>query len=156
MTPALLAALLFIAGVILMVAEVLLPTHGLLGLLGVLSFAGTTVALYFVNQWLGVGTLAALVFSSPFWFMAAMRMWPKTPVGKRLVLNATVPSHPSQAASLQRGQEGVAMTEMRPMGECEFSGVRVQANSQLGIIAAGTKVRIVALDGHQPTVTAVA
>lgn len=156
MTPSLLAALLFVAGVILLVAEVLLPTHGLLGLLGLASIFGTTVSLYFVNQWLGVATLAVLVLTSPFWFMAAMRMWPKTPVGKRLVLTATVPARDHQVNRLQRGQEGVAMTEMRPMGECEFAGIRIQANSQLGIIRAGSKVRIVSTDGQQPVVIAMA
>jgi membrane-bound serine protease (ClpP class) len=152
MTPLLLALILFLGGVILLIAEVLLPTHGLLGVLGLASIAGTAVSLYFVDEWLGLASLAILVLSSPFWFMLAMRIWPRTWVGRRLVLTATVSVPEDQKQQLQLGTMGIALTEMRPMGECEFGGLRVQARSQLNIIAAGTRVKIVAMDREQPVV----
>ncbi len=152
MTPLVLAMLLFAGGVVLLVAELLLPTHGLLGVLGLVAIFASAVSLMWVNQWLGIGVLSALVLTSPFWFMAALRLWPHTPVGKRLVLHATTSTPTSEGAQLSVGQTGTAMTEMRPMGECEFGSVRTQAVSQLGIIPAGTTVKIVSLDGEKPVV----
>lgn len=152
MTPLVLALLLFAGGVVLLVAELLLPTHGLLGVLGLVTIFASAVSLMWVNQWLGIGVLTALVLTSPFWFMAALRLWPHTPVGKRMVLHATTVTPTRDGAQLAVGQTGTAMTEMRPMGECEFGPVRTQAVSQLGIIPAGAIVRIVSLDGEKPVV----
>ena len=152
MTPLVLALLLFAGGVVLLIAELFLPTHGLLGVLGLVTIFASAVSLMWVSPWLGVAVLAILVFSSPFWFMAALRIWPHTPVGKRMVLHATTVTPTSDGAQLSIGQTGTAMTEMRPMGECEFGPVRTQAVSQLGIIPAGTMVKIVSLDGEKPVV----
>lgn len=152
MTPLLLALILLAGGVVLLIAELLLPTHGLLGVLGLAVIFGSAVSLMWVNQWLGIAVLAILVLSSPFWFMAALRLWPHTPVGKRMVLTATTTTPTTDGAHLAVGQTGTAMTEMRPMGECEFGPIRTQAVSQLGIIPAGTMVKIVSLDGEKPVV----
>lgn len=152
MTPLVLALLLLAGGVVLLIAELLLPTHGLLGVLGLVAIFASAVCLMWVDQWLGIGVLSALVLTSPFWCMAALRLWPHTPVGKRMVLHATTSTPASEGVQLAVGQTGTAMTEMRPMGECEFGPVRTQAVSQLGIIPAGTTVKIVSLDGEKPVV----
>ncbi len=152
MTPLVLALLLFAGGVVLLIAELLLPTHGLLGVLGLVAIFASAVCLIWVNQWLGIGVLAVLVLTSPFWFMAALRIVPHTPVGKRMVLTATTTTPTTDGAHLAVGQTGMAMTEMRPMGECEFGSIRTQAVSQLGIIPAGATVKIVSLDGEKPVV----
>ena len=152
MDPLVLALLLLAGGAVLLIAELLLPTHGLLGVLGLVGIFASAVSLMWVNQWLGIGVLALLVLSSPFWIMAALRIWPHTPVGKRMVLTATTSTPTTDGAHLAVGQTGIAMTEMRPMGECEFGPARTQAVSQLGIIPAGATVRIVSLDGEKPVV----
>ena len=152
MDPLVLALLLLAGGAVLLIAELLLPTHGLLGVLGLVAIFASAVSLMWVNQWLGIAVLALLVLSSPFWIMAALRIWPHTPVGKRMVLTATTVTPTTDGAHLTVGQTGTAMTEMRPMGECEFGPARTQAVSQLGIIPAGATVRIVSLDGEKPVV----
>lgn len=152
MTPLLLALLLVVVGAVLLVAELLLPTHGVLAAMGLAAIFGSAVSLFWVSQWLGITALAVLVLSSPLWFMAALRIWPHTPVGRRMVLTATTAVPVNQGARLAVGQTGLAMTEMRPMGECEFAATRTQAVSELGIIPAGTTVKIVSLDGEKPVV----
>jgi membrane-bound serine protease (ClpP class) len=56
---------------------------------------------------------------------------------------------------VQIGEVGVAVSEMRPGGECEFAGRRLEAYSDHGIISAGTRVQVVSIDNRRPVVRAV-
>ena len=56
---------------------------------------------------------------------------------------------------IKLGQIGISVNEMRPLGECDFGDQRLEAVSELGIIAPGSKVRVVAIDNGRPTVRAV-
>jgi len=51
----------------------------------------------------------------------------------------------------------VVVSQLRPMGICEFaslqgSSLRVEAQSEHGIVEPGTTVRVVALVNNRPTV----
>ena len=74
MTQALiLAVLLMTAGAILLIAETVLPTFGILGILGVLCVLGSVAACFWVNHWLGVAMLVTFAIASPLLFSLAMR-----------------------------------------------------------------------------------
>lgn len=151
MTQALtLAVLLVIVGAILLIAETVLPTFGILGILGGLCVLGSVITCFWINPWLGTAMLVTLAIISPLLFSLAMRLWPRTPVGKKLILNYAEAAPPKPSFTL--GQVGVAMTEMRPIGECEFDSKRLEAMSELGIIPAGSKVKIVSLGETMPVV----
>src|SRR5439155_3389453 len=60
-----LAAILFVAGIVMLVAELLLVTHGLMGLLGCLSLLSGVVVCFFINEWLGIGSLVACIAAAP-------------------------------------------------------------------------------------------
>lgn len=107
------------AGAILLIAETLLPTFGILGILGVLCVLGSVTACFWVNQWLGVAMLVTLAIASPLLFSLAMRLWPHTPVGKRLILNHAESAPPKPVFSL--GQVGTAMTEMHPSANASLT-----------------------------------
>ena len=53
------------------------------------------------------------------------------------------------------GQPGVTVSELRPMGVCEFESGRIEAISEHGMIEPGRMVKVVALSGTRPTVRAV-
>ena len=44
------------------------------------------------------------------------------------------------------GQTGVAISELRPIGICEFDHERHEARGELGPIRAGEKVKVVRID----------
>ena len=44
---------------------------------------------------------------------------------------------------VQIGQTGTTVSELRPMGTCDFAGQRVEAISELGIIPRGQQIRVV-------------
>jgi membrane-bound ClpP family serine protease len=46
----------------------------------------------------------------------------------------------------------MTVSELRPMGWCEFDGQRLEAMSEHGIVPPGTRITVVALVNQRPTV----
>ena len=148
-----LVALLMTIAAVLVVAEMLLPSHGLLGLACAGCVLGAVYLAMRQNPWAGVALLVGVAAATPFVWTAFVKIWPKTPVGRRVMLppvtNETAPP------PVRVGQAGVTMSELRPVGVCEFDGVRVEAHSEHGILPPGTPVKVIALVNNRPTVRVV-
>jgi len=146
-----LAALLLAIGVILFVAELILPTHGLLGVVGGCTMLASVFVALKQNAWVGLALLCVCAAATPLVWMAFVKIWPRTPIGRRLVLPEMAP--PPPGAPVRVGQAGVAVSELRPMGMCEFDdGTRIESYSEHGIIPAGTTIKVIALVNNRPTV----
>jgi len=149
-----LALLLLAIGVILLLAELLLPTHGLLGLAG---GGAILCAVFFTSRqsaWAGLALLVLLALATPFVWAMVVKIWPNTPVGRRLLLPPVVDAPHTRESPVRIGQSGVTISELRPMGSCEFDGRRMEAISEHGIVPPGTRVTVVALVNNRPTVRA--
>ena len=157
MSPLALLILFFVAGIVLLLAEVVLPTHGVLGIVGVVSLLIGVGVCFWINQYAGLGAAVALVALMPFAATLWVKIWPRTYAGKRLILGPTAASQAHvPAAPVQVGQLGVVVSELRPGGVCEFGMTRVEARCEHGTIPAGRHVEVVAVaDGHRPLVRAV-
>jgi membrane-bound serine protease (ClpP class) len=149
-TPAFLVIILFAFGIALIVAELFLPTYGILGVLGGICIAGAIGTCFYVNRYFGLVTLIAAAIASPFIAAAVMNLWPKLPVGRRLVLQHVEAAPTPPVVFI--GQTGVAVSQLRPMGECEFGPERVQCTSEHGVIESGTQIKVVALTRELPIV----
>lgn len=145
MDPLLIALLLLVAGLVLLVAEAVVPAYGAIGVLGGLALIASVVYAFIAGPGYGVALLIVMLIGSPFAFVWMMELWPKTPVGKRLVLSATVPDREKQQA-VPLHAKGRSVTELRPMGECDFGELRCEAISEYGIIEAGRDVVVVGYD----------
>jgi len=144
MTPALFILLLFVAGVVLLVGELFLPAQGILGLLGCAAIVCGVGRAFMINQWLGLGLTAGVVAAIPFVWTTAMSVWPRTPIGRRIML-APVQS-PVQTPPVKIGQRGIAVSALRPSGLCEFAGERYEARCETDTIDSGKLVRVVNID----------
>jgi membrane-bound ClpP family serine protease len=142
--------LLVVAGLVLLAAELMLPSHGVLGALAVLCLLGSVGVCFRVSQWASLALFLAMVGATPFAWSAAVRIWPKTPVGRRMVLQPVENARP--LLPFQIGQTGVSLSELKPMGECDFGGRRVEARCEAGFIEAGARVVVVSADGRRATV----
>jgi membrane-bound serine protease (ClpP class) len=150
-----LAILLFAAGLVLLLVEFVLPAHGVIGLVGAGAIVAGVGAVSYINQWVGLGLAAALAAGTPFAIALWMKVWPHTPMGRRLILPPPPPStadarpHVQAVGPVRVGLTGVAVSELRPGGTCEIAGERVGARAELGVIPRGTTVRVIAIsDGH--------
>ncbi len=111
--------------------------------------ASVCVAFY-LNQWAGITATLIIVSAAPFIGAWVVRIWPRTYVGRRLVLPPLQSDR--QTLAVQIGQTGRTLSELRPMGICEFAGLRVEASSEVGTIPPGTQVKVVSLADRRPIV----
>jgi membrane-bound ClpP family serine protease len=153
MTLPLWAISLFALAVVLLVAEALLPTHGVLGVGAVLSVLAAIVVCYVIDLWLGTGVFFGTVLAAPLLGALAVRVWPHTPVGRRVILPPVKSERPADRVLV--GQTGYTVSELRPMGIVEFDLDRVEAISEHGIIDPGRPVKVVAVQAGRPMVRAV-
>lgn len=152
MTGLTLLILLLVGGVALLVAEALLPSHGVLGVLGAVALAAGVVVCFRMDSRVGLAAMLALVVAAPFAGMLWVKLWPRTPLGRRMILGPVAKG--AEDVGVDVGQTGVTASELRPMGVCDFGGARVEARAELGTIPAGSRVRVVAVVDRRPTVRA--
>jgi len=154
MDPLLIAIGLILIGIALLVVEAMLPTFGIIGGIGVAALVASIVYGFIAGPWYGIGLLMIMILSSPFLFVWMMEIWPRTYIGRLLVLNATVPD-PVKEAKIPLNKEGITVTELRPIGECDFGSVRCEVISDHGLIAVGRRVEVIAHDADgRPVVRA--
>jgi membrane-bound ClpP family serine protease len=155
MTPLGLAILLFAVAAGLLVAEMLLPAHGTLGVLAALALLGGIVACYRVSHALALYVALGAALVAPFAGALWIKLWPKTPLGRRLILRPVSPGDGLAAHPVSVGQAGVVATDLRPTGLCDFNGERVECRSERGLLPAGQRVEVIAVVDGRPTVRAV-
>jgi membrane-bound ClpP family serine protease len=153
MTPTTLILLLLVGGVVLLVAEMLLPAQGILGVLGAVALAAAVVVGFRVDSRIGFVTFVAIVVATPFAWMLWVKIWPKTPVGRRMILGPVASDLADAGVAV--GQTGTCVSELRPMGVCAFGNQRIEARAESGTIPAGKPVRVVEIVDRRPTVRAV-
>jgi membrane-bound ClpP family serine protease len=130
---------LFAVGLVLIVGELFLPAHGTLGIVGCGAILGAIGIGFHMNQWLGASMLVITLILSPI----AATVWPRM-VGKRLIL----PTKETlvQPPRVGLGQVGVAVSELRPMGWCEFEDQRHEVRAETNVIRAGKQVKVVSVE----------
>lgn len=130
---------------ILYVAELFIPSGGVLAILSTGCMVVVVVLCFMLSRWLGVGVLVALAILGPIGVSLGVSVWQHTPIGRKMILSTTAGEAPRPFVLV--GSTGTAVTEMRPMGECEFDDRRIEARSELGqIIRTGQPVVVIALE----------
>lgn len=144
------ALVLQIVGIVLLVAEIFLPSHGVLTVLALGSLGGGIYAGFQYGTTVGYALLVASMLLVPIFAVMAIRIWPSTFIGRRIAPpNREVRTDDSlmHADGQMRGllgQTGVTVTPLRPVGACEFAGRRVECLAESGMIDRDT--RVVAID----------
>src|SRR5437868_6912148 len=109
MTPGLLAILLIAIGIILLIAELLLPTAGMLGILGGVAITGAIIACFTIHRYVGLAALLLTMLITPLVWTAFVNLWPRTAIGRKLVLQHVEPTPPPPLVSI--GDTGVAVSQ---------------------------------------------
>ena len=145
--PALIIAL-FVAGFVLVAAEVFLP-GAILGILGGLCFAGA-VTVVFLHHGASAGLAAALIVAlfAVVGFLLWLYLFPRSFVGRRIILSRSQPANPVPFLHREMvGVEGVAITPLRPAGTARLGERRVDVTTAGEFIREGENVVVVAADG---------
>jgi membrane-bound serine protease (ClpP class) len=148
-------------GLVLLAIEVFVtPGFGILGILGLgallggiglsLVGAGATweAALAAVGQ-VALALLLAIVAA-----VLLLRVLPRLPIGRRLVLESGLPAEAGYASAPESdrrwlGKRGTAASSLRPAGIAHLDGERVDVVSDGELIEAGELIEVIRVDGNR-------
>lgn len=143
-------------GCLLFMAEVFVPSGGIIGLAAAGSAIVGIVMLMMFDTVVGLIATALALASLPFLFAFAIKVFPRTPFGRLISLQnqqqpLTDPNgKPSESpAGNLIGAEGRAMTDLRPVGTCLIGDQRRECLATTGMIEVGSQVKVVSVDGMQ-------
>jgi len=154
------AVFLYFACAALVIAEVFVPSGGLISICALACLIGG-LAIFFQHSftvgWIGVAVAAVMI---PTVIVIAYRMFPKTRFGKSVTLTPSerqqgdaIPDTPELEAML--GKVGQVVSPLRPVGMCKFGERKVECVSESGFVKNGEKVEIIRVQGTQLTVRVV-
>lgn len=139
--------LLYLVGSVILIAELYLPAHGMLGLVGVGVLGYGLYETFLISEMAGLVGLLALVILLPTGLLISVKYWHRTPVGRRISPPnpklTDADRMPGEELKGLIGQRGRALTLLRPVGTCLFDGRRVECKSEHGMIAKDTAVEAV-------------
>lgn len=144
---------LILVGFLMIAAEVFVP--GLvLGIIGGLSLLTAIILCYFAfGPLAGTAAFAALALLTTVGFFLWLWLFPQTPIGRRLMLNRSLPPQSSShAESTLTGASGTALTPLRPAGTARFGNRRVDVVAESGFIEPGDCVVVVFQEGLRTVV----
>lgn len=143
----------FVIGIGLLILEAFMPGFGAPGITGVVLEVITLVMTWFEHG--PVATLAMLLIVLLVLAIAistSLRSITSGRLSKSSLVHSETESNEDGYRSTQdlavfMDKEGVASTVLRPAGIADFEGVRLNVSSEGDYIAAGTKVRIIKVEG---------
>ena len=136
---------------LLVVVEAFIPSGGVIGAVALLMAIAGIVALFRHDTGWGVAGMLVTVVLGPMVFFFALSMLPSTPLGRRLIGQPSDEERAEHEASERAlhdrylamvGLEGVAITDLRPVGKAKFGNERYQVLAEGGLIDIGTRIRI--------------
>ncbi|NBR46878.1 MAG: hypothetical protein EBT68_07185 [Verrucomicrobia bacterium] len=138
---------LLVAGITLLLAEVFLPGM-VAGVLGVVCLLGVAVVGFAefgppTGTLIVIGELVAGTILTVLW----MRYFPKTPLGKKYILDPSTAAKAPAGSEKWVNREGVTLTDLRPAGSARIDGEKVDVITAGEHLEAGTRVKVVRLDG---------
>jgi membrane-bound serine protease (ClpP class) len=151
------AVFLYFACAALIIAEVFVPSGGIISLFALACVIGGA-AIFFRHSstagWIGV-VIAIIMIPSTLVF--AYRIFPKTRFGKSVTLTPperqkgdAIPDTEELKELL--GAVGLVMTPLRPVGMCDFSGQRVECVAEGGYVDKDKEVKVINVESTQLTV----
>jgi len=151
------AVFLYLACAALFLAEVFVPSGGLISLCALACLAGGVWIFFNYSTTAGWVGIVVAVIMIPTVLIIAYRIFPKTRFGKTVALappqrqkGDAVPD--TDRIKLLLGKTGVVLTPLRPVGMCDFSGQRVECVAESGYVDKGGTVEVIDVESTQITV----
>ena len=151
------AVLLYFASAALIIAEVFVPSGGLISICALGCLIGG-VAIFFNHSttagWIGIVTAIIMI---PSVVIIAYKIFPNTRFGKSVILTPPKRQQGDAIPDTDQLKElldavGLVLTPLRPVGMCDFSGQRVECVAESGYVDKGKKVKVIRVQETQLTV----
>jgi membrane-bound serine protease (ClpP class) len=151
------AIFLYFSCAVLLVAEVFVPSGGLISICAFGCLIGGTAIFFKHSTTTGlIGVVIAIVMI-PSVLITAYRIFPKTRFGRAVTLTPPERQVGDAIPDTSRlkellGAVGEVITPLRPVGMCDFSGQRVECVAESGYVDKGKKVEVIEVESTQVTV----
>lgn len=129
MDPFYLAILLYFVAVVLALVDLLVPSGGLLLILAMAAGLASTLFGFRSSTTMGMAMLTLLIVSVPILIYTALRVWPHTPLGRRIILGA--PGSKKRPASAKKEGEQAEESGERKAASSTTANARAQELEQL-------------------------
>lgn len=143
------AWLCLLAFMIVILLEMFLPTAGILFVLSVVLAVAAVIAGFMHSIYLGAAMVVILVVSLPVLFVLFSKIWPHTPLGRRLIIPAPTresvlpPSAIDDALTQYKGAKAQVLSPMLPTGSIRIGDKTLVATCESGAVEPGQWVRVV-------------
>jgi len=158
MDPWIWAVILLALGLAFAALEIFFPSAGLLSFLAVAALIGSIIMAFQAGPLIGLAIIGAVVVGLPVVVIVGLKYWPKTAIGKRVMLAApsseeVLPNdeHLEFIDSLV-GEVGTAGCDMFPGGVITIKGRTIDAVSEGMVIEKGQPVEVVQVHSNYVTV----
>jgi len=153
-----LAFFLLVLGLLLVVAEVLFPSFGLLSVMATACFVISVWLAFKAGMALGITFIVVCLVLLPLVvYVGFKHVLPRSFVGRQIILGDLV-SPEGEASGTDRdlgdlvGAEGVSRSYLRPAGVADINGQRVDVVTEGGMVDKGTRVRVIDVEGNRVVV----
>jgi len=139
----------------------MVPSAGLLGIAAALCAIGWIAAAFvYGGPMMGAMALAATALLCPVVFVLATRIWPRTPIGRAILIGDAPQQGRESSAWIQQraklvGRRGRTVSPMRPSGAIEIDGHQYDAIADGTPLAAEVPITVTAVEGNSLIVAAV-
>jgi len=154
------AVFLYLACAALLIAEVFVPSGGVLTVCALACVFGGGYIFYKHGTAACVGGVIVAIIMIPSVLVIAYKIFPKTKFGKGVILARPVREQGDAVPDSEQlkkllGATGVVLTPLRPVGMCDFSGQRVECVAESGYVDKDKEVTVIDVESTQVTVRTV-
>ena len=153
MDPWVLAILLLLLGMSLAVLEIFFPSGGILSVLTVSALIAAMVLGFRSGMGMGLIISAGTVIGMPIVVVLALKYWPQTPIGRRIILTNPSVDAPQEGGQNERteliGKIGKTKTPMLLAGAVAIDGEVLNAVSEGPAIEPGQWVIVTDVSGNR-------
>jgi membrane-bound serine protease (ClpP class) len=151
------AVLLYLVSAALIVAEVFIPSGGIISIFAFISMVGGVAIFFQYSTFIGVMGIIIALIMIPTVLIIAYKIFPKTSFGNSVTLT---PPNRQQGDAIPDtdkikellGRTAMVISPLRPVGMCDFDGQRVECVAESGYIEENEKVKVIKVEGTQLTV----
>ncbi len=149
MDPFYLSLLLYVVALSFACVDLFVPSGGILLVLSSIVAIASILVGFQSSQTMGMSMLTLIIGSIPCFVAVAVRVWPHTPIGKRIILppakQKTVRAKRQQELKQFIGTVVVADTPLMPSGQIKIGNRRLNVLAETGSIEIGQAFKIVSV-----------
>lgn len=154
------AILLLLLGIAIVMAEAFIPSGGILGVLAAIVLVGSLIFAFKESDGTGFIFLGVVVICVPATVIFGLKIFPKTPIGRRVILKPAVESVEERGKagvsdedfSHLQGKVGKTATPLRPSGIIEIDDERYSAVAEGELIDKNVDIIVVKVEGNSVVV----